>query len=295
MNIYKLKPESTRFREISVQNYEEQTLKRAPYYQIGSNGKMRHYAVCPACDNPIQIIGIGELPKNTDKPYGKHFVHSVKGVAEYSQAAFDACPLAVRNLVQPAVNDYRPGIDPIVVKIIDILRREFDRIAMIFREDTGIVMTEGLARNMLRNYLAEEGYLYRRASLINIPWVFALKSDAQSLVGRIIYNEDLKQALNRIPNATFSRDQLVKRGNQFLNVNFSFMHHRIALQGNSVQESMRFTVWHVHNNDNDIVYEKNITFNYERFQYLMDIPEGMGARKTELLNIAAEMLERVGC
>ena len=50
---------------------------------------MVQFAICPQCDNPIQIVGLYKKLKNTDKPYGKHYTRSVNGLADYNQQAYD--------------------------------------------------------------------------------------------------------------------------------------------------------------------------------------------------------------
>ena len=76
--------------------FESKTYKQYPYYQISGssvtsskNGNI-HFAVCPACDNPIQIMGLYK----TNKPFGKHYPKTVPDLAEYNQEAYEYCPLA---------------------------------------------------------------------------------------------------------------------------------------------------------------------------------------------------------
>ena len=74
---------------IDKDTFEEDTQKMFPFYQDG-----KQYAICPSCDNPIQLIGLYKELSNTDKPYGKHVGKSVKNLAEWHQVDYDFCPLS---------------------------------------------------------------------------------------------------------------------------------------------------------------------------------------------------------
>ena len=291
MNTYKLRTEDKGFKLIVSASYALETQKGDPWYQLGEDGKMRHYAVCPACDNPIQLINIEGHARNTEKPYGKHVPASIPRLAPYVQEAYDGCPLATKNHTRPQKSERKSGMNPLSVKIIETLRHEFDRVAVILQEATGIKVTVGLAEKMFENYLAERGYLYSRASLVNIPWIFAYMADAQSLVGRVIFDEELRQAiLANVPEATFDKQKLVKKGKAFLSVNMCFLDHEITPKGNAIVESMTLSVAKDTSRHPQAFFTKKIHFNYERFQYLIGIPEGKGIRNQQMLDLAAKML-----
>lgn len=85
MDIFKNKQGLARILKISEKNFVEQTNKKLPYTRQNSSGGLSHFAVCPECENPIQIIG---LFKNTAesgrRPYGKHYSQSIPGLAIYN-------------------------------------------------------------------------------------------------------------------------------------------------------------------------------------------------------------------
>lgn len=72
MDVYKLKPEETHERTIEKERFEEETYRQEPWFSTSGDGKDIHFAVCPAYDNPVQIIGLYELPPNITRPYGRH-------------------------------------------------------------------------------------------------------------------------------------------------------------------------------------------------------------------------------
>lgn len=93
MDVYKTRVDQTTSTKITVANFERDTLQNAPYYQPGSSGgAMSHFAVCPACDNPIQIIGLYKKLEHTPNPYGRHHPRAVADLAKYDQVSYEFCP-----------------------------------------------------------------------------------------------------------------------------------------------------------------------------------------------------------
>ena len=65
----------------------------------------------------------------------------------------------------------------------------------MLRSVTGIKIDEKLALNMLKQYRHEEGWLYSKATLMNIPWIFAYMSDNQNFLFKKINDTDLSKIL----------------------------------------------------------------------------------------------------
>lgn len=70
MDIFKLTTGKQQVWKINRDNFELATKKQQPWYQ-SINGHDGFFAVCPACDNPVQLVGM--LARGKTKPYGKHF------------------------------------------------------------------------------------------------------------------------------------------------------------------------------------------------------------------------------
>lgn len=287
MDIFKMTVASIRHFSLTRERYTDMTGKKSPYFTLGEDGKMRHYAVCPSCDNPIQIIGLVERSKDGSL-YARHVPQSVPGLAAYRQAAYDDCPLAVKNRVQVEKSARKNGANDISQKILVTLRDHFDRAILVLQKSIGIMISQGLAERLLDDFLAEDGHRYKYASLLNIPWMLAYMATSKSLMGRIIFDEDIKKAiLAKVPQTDFSGDQLIRKGKAFLQVNMHFSGHTMQPREGSVEESMRMVI---STPDGDI-YEKRIVFDYGEFQRYLEIPEGKGFRKQELLEAAGSRLQ----
>ena len=61
--------------ELAKENYLTKTKKDKRYSAVGKDQCKRDFAVCPACDNPIQIIGVYKKLENTSftRKGGNHY------------------------------------------------------------------------------------------------------------------------------------------------------------------------------------------------------------------------------
>lgn len=83
IDVYKLRIEDTESKILDKDLFEAETFRREPWYQPGSGAKLAQFAVCPACDNPVQLVGLYDLPPNVKNPYGKHTTKSIQGIAPF--------------------------------------------------------------------------------------------------------------------------------------------------------------------------------------------------------------------
>lgn len=298
MDVYKTRPDETSHRTISRQNFEEDTLCRYPWYQTNDRGKEVHVAVCPACDNPIQIIGLYKLPGNMQRPYGKHLARGVTHLAGNNPEARENCPYFKPR--QHKKTDRRESIEGTPLKILNLLISQFDRVNYLLRRHTGIAFSKNLLRKMLSKYRSEEGYLYTGATLMNVPWIFAYMADSQSLFNQNIGgNPELAEAvLKHVPAANIDpTGRVVPRtfpdGNKrFFNLEVCFIHHRQQRDSEEggLTETMKMVVSTEANGEIKEIHKKTITFDYQHFQNLINMPEGKGRRQPELVDLAREVL-----
>lgn len=287
MKVYKLAANATTVRDIDRQTFETDTRKAEPWYQPGDDGKFRQFAVCPACDNPIQIIGLYKPLANTDRPYGKHTGKPVKGFVHYDAEAYEWCPYVAKR--QSAGRSKKKRFGGLPRKILQILVEQFDRVIYVIEKDTGVRISPNLARKMLRTYMGEEGYLYTGATLRNIPWIFAYMSDAQSIFGqKIDGNEALKQSIvDRIPHARFDDSGKITRGEGYYQVMWSFIGHHVSIQDGELTETIRLHVW---DGDRRTIHRQTICVRPQVFESLLSMPPEKARRNTVLLQIAAEVV-----
>ena len=92
MDVFKTHVGEGRAIAISRENYFMEAKGMEPYV-VERDGHRTFYAVCPECDNPIQLIGLNrrELDAGHRRPYGRHVGHDVPRVAVYDETAYLEC------------------------------------------------------------------------------------------------------------------------------------------------------------------------------------------------------------
>lgn len=297
MNICKLHTDDSEVIPIDKKLIESRTEKDEPYYPTNfsslsdsEKAKVTPFAVCPNCDNPIQIIGLYKKLQNTDKPYGKHYGNSVKGLASYDAEAYEYCGLAGPKKWHKSSRKTHLG--EMENDILRQLAEHFDRAIYIISQETGIVISKKLAEKMLNTYLAYEGFLYRGATRLNAPWILAYMSNSQPLFGQVIRDGDLKEKLKGLPNIIFNeRGQLKNKEGEFVNIKFCFMHHETVERDNKTIEVMKFVVSAIdENNQIHRVLTKEIIIEPIKFQKLKNIPPEKAKRNEELLALGKEVV-----
>ena len=265
MNIYKLPTFPEPSRPITRTGFEQATEKRAPWYQTDEKGMERHYALCPACVNPIQIIGL----YTEGKPYGRHNNKAVSGIAALAPEELETCPLFLRR--RPLhKNSRRPVESKTAAEILKRLVAEFEHIPWFLKKATGIHYSRGLIAKMLDSYIAERGWRYLGATLLNIPWIFAYMSDSQSLFGQRIIDPQIRRTiLDHTPEAAFTEDnRLVNKENMNFSMFVCFIGHQSKRDNEQFQESMIMSI----SNHNQNIYRKKIIFDYDFYAKVLNKP-----------------------
>lgn len=299
MDVYKVLPDDTTFKVINKESFEADTRRAEPWYQTNSVGKEVHFAVCPACDNPIQIIGLYHLPPNVKNAYGRHLAHGVPRLAPGNDEARENCPYFKPRKHQKT--DRKQGVTGTPLKILEVLIAQFDRVVYLIQKQTGISLSKTLMREMLLKYRGERGYLYTGATLMNVPWIFAYMADSQSLFKqRVAGNAALCEAiLAGVPNADISDNgslisRLLPGGGKkgFFQLNVCYIHHGFSKYGDEggLSESMRMIVSATERRTVRDIYTETIDFDHQYFQNLINQPEGQGYRKLELVQLARGVL-----
>ena len=98
-----------------------------------------YHGVCPYCNNPITLVGYETRNSLSPKPYMKHYTHSVRKLAEYTEGNYNKCILASKNLSSFGNTDKkRVRTDDISIGILNTVKTQLDRIFYILTQDTGI-------------------------------------------------------------------------------------------------------------------------------------------------------------
>ncbi len=262
--------------------YERATRRRSPWVRNNAKGQESYFAVCPACDNPIQLINLYKRQDNTAQPYGRHYPGSVPALAQYNQDAYDHCPLATPR--QFDSSSRRPEGDPVSLNILKQLIEQFDRVVYLLQQVSGIALSRGLAESMLKRYGAAEGHRYWHAHMLNVPWIFGYMGGSHGLFGRRVFdNEALQVAVEtKIPGAVWEDNRLqaaeVNGRKPFLDLTFCYIAYRSKREGDALVECMTLLVSTMPDDRPVSIYEQTLPIETSRWSALLNTPEDFARR-----------------
>ncbi|EHN8737091.1 hypothetical protein V5K30_RS13455 [Enterobacter hormaechei] len=288
MDVFKISVDTQQVHKITQENFDQVTKKQAPWYQP-INGHQGWFAVCPACDNPIQIIGMLER----DAPYGKHFFPTAGAVVvplkgRVDKEEYEWCPYASKNK-HLTKDDRRAAGSELAVLIKQTLIEQFDRVIYLLEKGTGMRISFALAKQMLEEYRAAEGWRYRGATRQNIPWVFAYMMQAKRLRGRIFFDAKFtEELLTRRPDLTWNANGQIdiKDDKKFCDLSFSFIRHRRHVDQHTLSESIEFNIA---NSKQETVCKREIVFEHDYFLKLIN-SKNEANRKMNLVELARNIL-----
>lgn len=301
MNIYKLDVTERNWWSLDKDDYEQRTARRPPWYKVSDEGKPLYFAVCPACNNPIQITGLYKLPSNITAPYAKHYSKPVPRVGIYDRDAYNWCPYSEHSKKNSGTKNKRSeGL--LSRQILELLILHFDKIIWMLSNVTGISINEKLAVEMLHQYRKEEGWLYSHATLMNVPWIFAYMTDHQDILFKKIKDPVLHQSITSKSDGkihTKENGVIIKNPSckNYLDIGIYYTNHSISLSGHELTEKMDMVI-----NIKDSVsppgeiFRKTIIFDFEYFNKIINFPDWKRSPWHEtLLNHAREILGKYIC
>lgn len=260
MDVFKTKPGISESIPINEENFTEKTKKQEPYYITKGNGKISCRAVCPLCDNPIQIIGLYKKEEeSTIKPYGRHHKGDVKGLARYDQTSYENCPYS--NPDHAKANTKRKPKDPTAQALYRIMREDFDKIIYILGKTIGFHISIGFAKKLLLRWKANEGWRYYHSTYANLPYMLLYAEPAHSMFGRILPKdgEIYPKLLHCGRNFAFEENgdhyvKIVQKDGAFLDATFYLSNHRYTQNGEHLTETYKIVIVE----GKEVVYEKEI-------------------------------------
>lgn len=299
MNVFKVTTGLHPQYPINEENFTRETGRKSPFVQEMGNGKKSYYAVCPNCDNPIQIIGLfKDTPEAGRKPYGKHHKGDVPALARYSEQRYLGCPFS-----NPAWRKKRVKRKPHSKEgkeICDLLREQYDRITYLISKFTGIRITEKLARQILQDFKNDTGWDYRDIEPGNLPWTLLISSKSISLFGKYIREgSGLYQAiLEKCPEVKLEKSpgsswvKITNADGQYVDLGFVVFKHKYTLVGEDLHETITLLVsrGHALKNNLESVYEETVEVDRNYFANLVHSDKNESRRMLALCELAKEVL-----
>lgn len=295
MKRFKLKPGLSETYEITKENFEVLTKGKDEYNETGKDGKPREFGICPACDNPIQLIGLYKELENTDHPYGKHYGHDIK-LAKHNEKTYQFCPYAKRTWtvtkenLKEKVTDFEKGIYYAV-------RDNFDYAIYLAETITGLKISPSYARQMLNWYLGVPGFMYYHATYYNIPWMLLYFMPAVTVHYKLvkkdspIYNLFKKCKYINLVETKYGSYYRVEKKDLKMNLEFATLLHRRKVVNDEVKEYIDIILSTL--DEEGLPKELGsctLEINEYRFPNLVHSEKAKAYRNQELLDIAKEMM-----
>lgn len=260
MDVLKTRPGIHESISINEKNFTEKTKKQKPYYIRKEKNKIRCHAVCPLCDNPIQIIGLYKKEEESKvRPYGRHYKGNIYGLARYDQISYENCPYSDPN--HPNGNVRRPPADPTAQALYQIMRDEFDKMIYVLGKSLGMHIAIGFADKLLRSWKANEGWRYYESTYANLPYMLLYAEPAYSMFGRILPKdgEIHQELLCSGKNFVFEENRkdyvkIKQKEGKFLDATFLLEDHQYVQYGEHLTETYQMKIIE----GNDTIYEKTI-------------------------------------
>lgn len=288
--------------EINEENFIKHTHKAKPYYHYNENAD-RCYAVCPACDNPIQIIGLFHKADDVNERtriYGRHHLGDIDGLAKYDEIAYYNCPYSNPN--QRRNNILRRTDNVTAIELLNLLRTQFDRVIYVLERQTGIKISLNYAEKLLRIFLRNNGWRIYYCNYTNLPFMLIYANEPEPLIGRYIHqNSNLYRGLMEhaidfhfedveYKNGEKSPYVKIVKNNTFVKMNFYFYNHEINRLDDDNIEDIHETVNLVVCKDNKTIYEEVITIDQNFLNRLIHTSEDKAKRNDLLIEMAQRVI-----
>lgn len=255
--------------KISTHNYEKDPGHILLYYQDNS-----YYALCPSCDNPIQICSLYDRKSNSPKAHGRHTGKDIAGLGKFSVERYDNCPYASHKSSNNT-SQMKENIDEETIMALTLLQSNFDRVIYLLQKTTGLRISNALSEKMLASFMGIHGnknenlgYLYRYFNKVNFPFLFAYRSQEFSIRGQFItFDSELHKNLQN-KGIKFSEKGQIEFSHE-INPNlhtFSFIKYKTEPIDTVKRETVMFCVF---DKNRQIIYEKKIILDLEYINNLM--------------------------
>jgi hypothetical protein len=270
--------------KVSEANFIDATKRKEPFYQT-VNGEKRHYAYCPACENPVQLVHVHVDNQVVDENkrfvsmHARHIKKDIDGLGKYDQSSYDSCPYANPS---SSVSKVRREQGAASDDLLFLIKNFPDVLDIVMRRDVGIAPSEELFEKMLTNFKEEKGHLYRYVSRFNLPYSFMYMSDSQKLLFEKVdinyrAGRELKDLINngsRWCNASlYGKIYKNKEETGYIDLSFHFTDFDVDEIDGEKYQKFSLVIVESNNGVENIVLTKEIMF--DQYYYLNTIEKRM--------------------
>ncbi|WP_130067914.1 hypothetical protein [Bacillus albus] len=228
MNIFKLKTDSNEIFNLTVHNYEHQTHKKSPYYDM-SGKEGRYYAVCPSCNNPIQIYKLYKDKTEGQGLHARHFGKSIHRLAVYNEERYLACELS--NPESFGGENKRKNTKK-SNELLALIKEYPDVLFNEIRKISGIGFSYNKFDTMLKHFMKSEGYYYTAINKFNLPYGFLYMQKSVNLYRGFLHKysphaNEIKEAIQNSKYHTVMDEEIKKNIDEFAALDFYLINHSV--------------------------------------------------------------------
>ncbi|KWC21003.1 hypothetical protein WM04_19975 [Burkholderia ubonensis] len=272
MNVFKLRQGEHGSQTLTAVSFHFATSKKFPWYQDRA-GKIRHYAVCPECDNPIHIVNL-DVDRKVDNEgrnlplYAKHALGNIEGIGAFDPEAYEDCSLANPKSLNGADKTRRPG--KVVSDILEVLRDHADALHYIIERFLGASISDELYGSILRQFHKQEGYLYRAVSTSNLPYSLLYMAGNQSTYGCFPKPESVwTQALAHSAHFEMGKWGIRRKSDSKAQLRFFVTDHEIKSSPDGHEQKMMLVVEEEYAGEKRRLLTKNQTMEIQFFRNML--------------------------
>lgn len=266
MNVFQIKNDNC-WNELTIDNYIHLTKRKKPYFKEIKDKKISYFAICPACQNPIQIINFHKKSNDEGKVttlYAKHYNKSIENLANYNKSSYLNCSLGSQisfNSKKKIINKDKEN------EIISFLEKHKKSITYFIRYMTGINFSPKKIENILDEFILTEGYYFTYVSKYNLPFSILYLSNNQNLFMQYIKEEEIKLEFSKSLYFKISEDGQVipKDKSIYSQIGLYFSNFKVRRINNSSIMEMMLNIEESAYKKSNLFYRKIITFDINHF------------------------------
>ena len=179
MRVFKTKIEENRAIELTEENYRRETQGK-PQFQLIKNNKKMQYALCPACNNPIFIVGLYETNITT---HARHCANDVPNLRKVDNFAKENCKYYT-GIVHDGADIVNKGA--LANILYSRMRENFDIAIKFFEKIIGLKISYAFAKDLLKEWINSKGWNYYCCTDSTLVFTFFYGTWEQKIFGRKI-------------------------------------------------------------------------------------------------------------
>ncbi|CAH1057787.1 hypothetical protein [Paenibacillus pseudetheri] len=216
-----------RIYKITRDNFEKLTDKKHPYCQE-IRKRMRYLAICPACGNPINFIGL-YVKDQTDRKriralHGRHFTENVPQLADFDEYEYKDCPF--HNDKAGKLYTDIPGQKK-NNEIVRLIKTYPEELRECISKILGFHISQNKFEKLLTSFVSSKGYYFEGITKFNLPYYFLYLLPNQKLFKCKVMDNDIEQAIDRKCKyfEVSKEKRLEKKVNEYVEFEFILVEH----------------------------------------------------------------------